>query len=49
MGRDALMAMPGKADRGGGVVSARLTTEDGVRVLAEAEDGSDCWRRIRRR
>ncbi len=41
--------MPGKADGGGVVVGARLTTEDGVRVVETgAEDGSDWWRRIRR-
>ena len=50
VGRDALMAMPGKAEGGGGVVNARLTTENGVRVVKTGvEDGSDWWRRIRRR
>ncbi len=50
VGRDTLMGMPGKADNGGGVVGARLTTEHGVQVT-EVEEAvkSDWWRRIRRR
>ncbi len=50
VGRDALMAMPGKAEDGGGVVGARLTTDHGVQVTqVEEAVKTDWWRRIRRR
>ena len=50
VGRDALMTMPGKSVRGGEVVPARLSTEDGVTVPAVAGgEGADWWRNIRRR
>ena len=50
VGRDALMAMPGKVERGGEVVAARLSTEVGVTVTATGDgEGVDWWRHIRRR
>ena len=50
VGLDALIAAPRKADHGGKVFEASLTTAQGVQVR-EKEDGRtyDWWRRIRRR
>jgi hypothetical protein len=42
--------MPGKVERGGEVVAARLSTEVGVTVTATGDgEGVDWWRHIRRR
>ena len=50
VGRDALMGIPGKVERGGEVADARLSTESGVRVIEVGErEGYNWWRRIRRR
>ncbi len=50
VGRDTLMKMPGKAEDGGSVAAARLTTEDGTpRAKVVGTGRSDWWRRIRRR
>ncbi len=48
IGRDDLMLKPGKAESGGGVVSARLDTERDVRVETDETKGYDWWRNIRR-
>ena len=48
VGRDALLSMPGKTETGGGVVGARLNTDEGVRVEASESEGYDWWRNIRR-
>jgi NADH-quinone oxidoreductase subunit I len=50
VGLDALIAAPRKAEHGGKVFEATLTTTQGVQVQ-EKEDGRthDWWRRIRRR
>ncbi len=49
VGRDTLRGIPGKAERGGQVVGAKLTTEGGIRAVESGKaDGYDWWRRIRR-
>jgi NADH-quinone oxidoreductase subunit I len=50
VGRDALIAAPGKAVHGGKVIEASLTTTQGIQVQ-EKDNGRtyDWWRRIRRR
>ena len=50
VGRDALIAAPGKADHGGTVFEPSLSKTPGVHVQ-EKENGQtyDWWRRIRRR
>ena len=48
VGRDQLLDKPGKTEKGGNVVAAHLSTEDGVRVDADATDGYHWWLRIRR-
>ena len=50
VGRDVLIAAPRKAEHGGAVFEASMTTTQGVQVL-EKENGRshDWWRRIRRR
>lgn len=50
VGRDALIAAPGKAVHGGKVIEASLTTTQGIQVR-EKDNGKtyDWWRRIRRR
>ena len=46
VGRDLLREVPGKAEKGGTVVGAELTTHAGIHVR-EAEGEHDWWRRIR--
>lgn len=48
VGRDDLLAMPGKTESGGVVVRSRLNTDEGVRVEASDTEGYDWWRSIRR-
>jgi NADH-quinone oxidoreductase subunit I len=48
VGRDALLTKPQKTEAGGGVVRARFRGGDGARAEAEAAEGYDWWRRIRR-
>lgn len=48
VGRDDLLAMPGKTESGGVVVRARLNTDEGVRVEASDPEGYNWWRSIRR-
>jgi NADH-quinone oxidoreductase subunit I len=48
IGRDDLLAKPGKAATGGGVVAARLNTENGVLVETSQSQGYNWWRNIRR-
>jgi NADH-quinone oxidoreductase subunit I len=48
VGRDALLTKPGKTETGGGVVRARLNTDEDVRVEASDQEGYDWWRSIRR-
>lgn len=49
VGRDALMAMPGKAAGGGTVMAAKLSTDSGVPVVTTTgKDRKDWWQRIRR-
>ncbi|QPB24147.1 NADH-quinone oxidoreductase subunit I [Rhizobium sp. 007] len=48
IGRDDLLAKPGKAATGGGVIAARLNTEKDVLVETKETQGYNWWRNIRR-
>ena len=48
IGRDDLLAKPGKATTGGSVVAARLNTEQDVLVETRESQGYNWWRNIRR-
>ena len=48
IGRDDLLAKPGKAATGGGVVAARLNTKKDVLVETKETQGYNWWRNIRR-
>jgi NADH-quinone oxidoreductase subunit I len=48
VGRDALLAKPGKTEAGGQVVRARFRGGDAAHVEAEEARGYDWWRSIRR-
>jgi NADH-quinone oxidoreductase subunit I len=50
VGRDALIAAPRKAEHGGKVFTASLTTTDGVQVIEDVDGPTyDWWDRVRRR
>lgn len=49
VGRDDLLAKPGKAVSGGSVVAAQFRAEQDVRVEATGTQGYNWWRNIRRR
>jgi NADH-quinone oxidoreductase subunit I len=48
IGRDDLLEKPGKAMTGGGVVAARLNTDEDVLVETSEPHGYNWWRNIRR-
>lgn len=49
VGRDTLMGMPHKAENGGAVFDATLSTDGGVHVNVQGnQEGRDWWRHIRR-
>ncbi|MEK1948003.1 MAG: 4Fe-4S binding protein, partial [Ensifer adhaerens] len=48
IGRDDLLAKPGKAMTGGGVVAAHLNTDGDVLVETSELQGYNWWRNIRR-
>jgi len=49
IGRDDLLAKPGKAATGGSVVAARLSVEPKVLVETGGRQGYNWWRNIRPR
>ncbi len=49
VGRDELMKMPGKTEKGGSIVKAHLLTGDGVKIEAKEREGYNWWKFVRRR